>query len=429
MFKPDMITKKILPLLAVVFFFASCDQDSNSIFDPDWQGDADPVISQVEPPEGAFAGIGSVTPDGLVPVTIVGNHFGTDPSNILVYFGQSRAEIIELRNDLIRVIPPNDPGENRRIRVVKLSAEMYSEFPADMQQHYELRSIFQFFPGFEDADEPQAITTGFEGELYAVNILSGTPNGVIRMDLEGEREQIVNGQGWTYYKLRHGPDGALYKIRGGVIPIIYKTPVGEVLPEVFLGTAPAQGGNRSRIQDIEFDDHGFLWAGGTNGTTANADILRIALDTREVVRFPFTGDIYALRINNDHIYVSVIRDDKPAIWRLPINADQTLGEEELFLEMPGTSYLVRDMVFTASGDMILATDSKESVMLYRNGELNELYPGVVPPGARDFAISSNNSRQLLVNIIERTVDGVTSQTKIIILEMEREMVPLSGTYQ
>ncbi|MBP3193242.1 IPT/TIG domain-containing protein [Natronogracilivirga saccharolytica] len=405
----------------------ACTEDSNVIFDPEWQGDPDPVISETFPENTAYAGIGSITPDGLEPVVIMGEDFGANPDDVIVYFGTSRATILELQSDRILVTPPDDPGNERRIRVVRIGSEQYSE------TDYSLRSVFTAFPGFESADEPRSITTDFNGELIAVNILSDRFDGMLRMDRDGERENLVDGEDWTYYKVQHGPDGALYSVRGATVPIIYKAEPGQTVPEIFLGPQPDLGGNRTRMQDLEFDQNGFMWSGGRNGDGPNADLVRIDLDSYDpddipasVERFRFEGDINAIRVHDGYLYAAAIREtddvESSNIYRFEILADNTLGNEELYLQLPGPEYLIRDMVFTVDGDMVLATDTEESVLVYRNNQLEELYPGIVPAGARDFAVSSIDPTQLLVNIVS------SEMTEIIILEMEQEMAQIYGTF-
>ncbi len=423
----DKITS--LSLLVAVFLLASCTEDSNSIFDPDHDfEEADPVVSQVIPENSAFAGVGSVTPEGMQPVVITGQNFGTDPSNIIVYFGSNRAEIESLQDDEIQVTPPNDPGAERRIRVVKPTAEKYSEYPEDPEENYELRSIFTPFPGFEDADEPRSITTGFNGELFAMNVLSGINNGIISMDREGDREQIsAKEENWVYTKIQHGPDGMIYAVRGGAVGVIYRLDPDEglalgedegVTPETYIRLSRGFGG----VQDVEFDQDGYLWACGSD------KLLRVDVETGDTEEFTLDGDIRTLRAYNGNLYAGIVRSDVSGVWRVPILGDNTPGEAELYVEMPSTDVRVRSMAFTAGGDLVMATNTIESLMIYRNNQLEELYPDIVHPGASDLAVSSTDNEQLLVNIIGTTIDGVTSQTEILMLEMAQEMAPINGTF-
>ncbi len=414
-----------LSLLAAILFLSSCTEDSNIIFDPDHEyDDADPVVTQVFPESSAFAGIGTVTPSGLEPVIINGENFGTDASQIIVYFGTSQAEIVELQDDVIKVIPPNDPGENRRIRVVKVRAELYSEFPADPEEHYELRSIFTPYPGFEDADSPRAITTGFDGELYYMNVESNVNDGIHKRDVDGESTRIsARGEGWIYSRVRHGSDGYIYAVRSGV-NVIYR-----VDPSVGLGggdapvpTVHIQLPRSLLLQDIAFDSNGYLWGASNN------NIVRADPAAGNFEQFSLAGDIRALKIYDDYIYASIVRDGQAGVWRVPILADNTPGDEELVVTMPSADHRVRSMAFTAGGDLIMAVNTIESLMVYRNNQLEELYPGIVPPGATTLAVSSANPSQLLVGIIGTSIGGVTSQTRILKLEMEQQMAPFYGTF-
>ncbi len=429
MFNSYLDKTTLLSLLAAVLFLGSCTEDSNIIFDPDYQyEDSDPVVTQVIPEQRAYAGVGSVTSEGLQPVVISGQNFGTNPSNIIVYFGSSRADILSLQDDEIMVTPPNDPGEERRIRVVKVNAEKYSEYPEDPEEHYELRSIFTPFPGFEGADEPRSMTTGFNGELFAMNLVSGGNFGIITMDREGERDQAsTRGEDWAYTRIQHGPDGNIYAVRGGAVGVIYRFdpdeglamgPEAGVVPEAYVRLARGFGG----VQDIEFDDNGYLWACGSN------NLLRVDVETGDFQEFPLEGDIRSLRVYNGNLYAGIIRDGQSGVWRVPLLGDNTPGDAELYVETPSADMRVRSMAFTSGGDMVMSVNTIESLMIFRNNQVEELYPGIVPPGASDLAVSSENPEQLLVSILGTTIGGVTSQTRILMLEMEQEMALINGTF-
>jgi hypothetical protein len=418
MFNSYSYKTTILSLLAAVLFMGACTEDSNVIFDPDHQyDDADPVITQVIPESSAFAGVGTVTSTGLDPVIINGENFGTDKSQIIVYFGLSRAEIVELRDDVIKVIPPNDPGENRRIRVVKVRAELYSEFPSDPDGQYQLRSIFTPYPGFEDADSPRAITTGFEGELYFMNVESGEIDGIHMSDAEGESMRVsARGESWIYSRIRHGADGNIYAIRSNV-NVVYR-----VDPSIAIGGGAAptpsvlvQMPRSLQLQDIIFDANGYLWG------ASNDIIIRIDTDAATFEQYPMPGQIRALQVNGNYLYAGMVRDGQSGVWRIPILGDNTPGEEELYASMPSNDILIRSMAFTAGGDLVMAVNTPESIMIYRNNTVSELYPGIVPAGATTLAVSSSNPRQLLVGIIG-------TPTRIIKLEMEQEMAPFHGTF-
>ena len=415
----------ILSLLAAVLFLSACTEDSNIIFDPDHQyDDIDPVVSQVIPERSAFAGVGTVTPTGVEPVIINGQNFGTDESQIIVYFGTSRAEILSLQDDQILVTPPNDPGENRRIRVVKVHAEKYSEFPEDPEEQYELRSIFTPYPGFEDADSPRSITTGFAGELFYMNVDSGVNDGIHKRDPDGESARVsARGEAWIYSRIRHGADANIYAVRTNV-NVVYR-----VDPSIALGgddaptpTIYVQLPRTLLLQDIAMGPDGYLWG------AANNNIVRINTETGDFTQYSLPGTIRALHVHGGYLYAGMVRDGQSGVWRVPILGDNTPGEEEEYAMMPSDDMLVRSLAFTEGGDLVMAVNTIESIMIYRHGQVEELYPGIVPPGATTLAVSSDNPEQLLIGIIGTSIGGVTSVTRVLKLEMEQEMALFYGTF-
>ncbi|MBP3193069.1 IPT/TIG domain-containing protein [Natronogracilivirga saccharolytica] len=426
-----MLKFKFQFLLPVAIFLISgilygCDDDSNTIFDPDKEMDPDPEIQQVVPENEAFAGVGSVTLEGIEPVVIYGENFGNDKDRVDVYFGESQAEVLELHEDRVIVTPPDDPGEERKIRVSVIGAEKYSEVD------YELVPIFETFPGLEDADEPRGMTTDPDGVLYAANIVSDAFDGVDRFFRDGSSEKIIEPENWSYLRLRHGPDDAIYLLRGGTIPIVYRAEEGQDSPDVISG--PAHG---LALQDLDFDSNENLWTGGLNHGDDDQDILRIDIygDPNDPEHFRFEGDIHAIRAYQGDLYVSAQRyedDDandpnQSGVWRLPIDGNDELGDEELFVEMPDPEEYIRKITFTEAGQLVAATTTAESIYIHRDQELEPLYPGVIPPGAFNFAVSSKDKEQLIVGIQGTTIDGRTSEDKMIILEMNQEMAPFYGS--
>jgi len=415
----------MLSLLAALLLLGACTEDSNIIFDPDHEyEDSDPVVTQVFPERSAFAGVGTVTPTGLEPVIITGQNFGTNESNIIVYFGLSRAEILELTDDEIRVIPPNDPGENRRIRVVKVNAEKYSEFPEDPEEQYELRSIFTPYPGFEDSSSPRAITTGPEGELFYSNVENNVNDGIVMRTPEGDATRIsAGGEAWIYSRVRRGADGNIYAIRANV-NVVYR-----VDPSIGIGGGDAptpsifvQLPRTLLLQDIAMGPDGYLWG------AANNNIVRINTATGDFDQFSLPGTIRALHMHDGYLYAGMVRDGQSGVWRVPILGDNTPGDEEVYTMMPSDDMLVRSMAFTETGDMVMAVNTIESIMIYRNGQVQELYPDIVPPGATTLAVSSDNPSQLIIGIIGTSIGGVSSVTRVLKLEMEQNMAPFYGTF-
>ena len=412
-------------LLVISGLMFGCDDDSDTIFDPDKEMDPDPEIQQVVPENQAFAGVGSVTLQGIEPVVIYGENFGADKDRVDVYFGESQGDVLELHEDRVVVTPPDDPGEDRKIRVSVIGAEKYSEVD------YELIAIFDTFPGLEDADEPRGLTTDPGGVLYAANIKSESFDGVHRFYRDGSSDEFLEPENWTYRRMRHGPDGAIYLLRGGTIPIVYRAEEGQDTPDLFSG--PAHG---MALEDLDFDRNDNLWTGGQNHGDDDQDILRIDIYADDdPVHYRFEGDIYAIRAYQGDLYVSAQRyedDDanepnQSGVWRVPIDGNNDLGEEELFVELSDPEEYIRKITFTEAGQMVAAATMAESIYIYRDQELEPLYPGVIPPGAFNFAVSSKDTEQLIVGIEGTAIDGRESSDKIIILEMNQEMAPFYGS--
>ncbi|MDQ7053705.1 MAG: IPT/TIG domain-containing protein [candidate division KSB1 bacterium] len=80
-----------------------------SIWDPEWKGRPDPVITGVEPPGGTFAGIGIVT--------LIGENFSSEPAENHVYFDGVKGEILSATPTAVQVKAPNLTGDSVRIKL------------------------------------------------------------------------------------------------------------------------------------------------------------------------------------------------------------------------------------------------------------------------------------------------------------------------
>ena len=167
---------------------------------------------------------------------------------------------------------------------------------------------------------------------------------------------------------------------------------------------------------------GYLWG------AANNNIVRINIETGDFTQYSLPGTIRALHVHGGYLYAGMVRDGQSGVWRVPILGDNTPGEEEEYAMMPSDDMLVRSLAFTEGGDLVMAVNTIESIMIYRHGQVEELYPGIVPPGATTLAVSSDNPEQLLIGIIGTSIGGVTSVTRVLKLEMEQEMALFYGTF-
>ena len=289
---------------------------------------------------------------------------------------------------------------------------------------------FNIWPGFGEGEESQAVAVDPEGFLYSALSSPHRP-GINRLFEDGTQERVIGPSNWQYNNMRIGADDTFYLTRGGVIPMIYRTDPANPSepPSVYVGSTPI---NRVRIENLELDDSGNIWAGGRNSGGGNREmILHVnTQDTRpDITLFPFSGDIHSLRLHGGYLYVGAVRDGAPSdgkvsgVWRMSVVNKDSLGQEELVASVPQTS-TVRALAFTASGDLLLGTSGVGTyprLMRLIDNELHPLFENFFTGNAnfdiRSFAISPKWTDRLIVNV---------SSGDIIVLDMKEEMELFSG---
>ena len=98
----------ILFLIILVF---SCDDPDypEDIWNEDDTGGLSPVVTSVEPADGAFAGIDTLT--------ITGQSFSDTEEENIVYFNNLLGNIVDATPNRILVIPPNLVSDSVKIKV------------------------------------------------------------------------------------------------------------------------------------------------------------------------------------------------------------------------------------------------------------------------------------------------------------------------
>ncbi|MDX1429636.1 MAG: IPT/TIG domain-containing protein, partial [Rhodothermales bacterium] len=110
-----------LALFLAFALIAACDTGpAESLWDPDATTGSDPVISAVDPPDIALAGVDIVT--------ISGSNFSAEPSQNIVFFDGTRVPVLEASSTQISVRAPNEPCPEvtARVAVVGGDAESFS---------------------------------------------------------------------------------------------------------------------------------------------------------------------------------------------------------------------------------------------------------------------------------------------------------------
>lgn len=353
---------RALGLALLVAGLGACDSGpATSLYDPDFQGQPDPVISSVSPQGLALAGVSEVT--------ITGQHFTADTSKVRVYFNGSRAQMLAASPTQLRVKAPNLPADDLRIRVSVLGALNFSNATA-----YRLEAAVAPFSDIKAFEEPFAVANDAQGNLYMSLFSNNVSAGIKRVAPSGERSDYIT----TTFKwdgMDFGPDGALYTARN--VFALFR----------FAGAGAGQQTwvvvpSTARLTTLDHDAQGNIWTGGTGG-----NLYRVKPDKSHKA-FAFTGTVRALKVSGNHLYAAATRDGKSGVWRMPIDAAGELGAAELFYDVAGKHNGAEafSLAFAANGDLFVGTSAADPILVVRPDRSGDvLYPGLLSPTATGLA--------------------------------------------
>jgi hypothetical protein len=184
----------------------------------------------------------------------------------------------------------------------------------------------------------------------------------------------------------------------------------------------------------DFDTSGYFYVGGAIGTDlcivppnppSSLTLAQISLSGLYA-----NEDILAVRYTNGYLYVaSQASSASGKIWRHSVSGGGTLGAQQLVLDLGAyadfASRTIRAISLSAAGDLYIATNSTDPLLIYRasTGTLDYLYKGIIPPygkqaywgsGVYLYMISndaSNTDASLQWNIarVATGTSGVSSQ--------------------
>ncbi len=393
-------------LISSLLIIASCDYgDAPSLYDDDYEGRPDPVISSVDPPEVALAGIGYIT--------INGQNFSANADNNLVYFNDRKGTVLEASETQLRVRPPVMSGEDIRLRVSVLGAVSFSN-----TYSYELQlAVEEAWGDLADAQTPWGLAADNEGNVYVSIEGLDEFGGIKKITPDQDQSGYAPRQAWIYPYMKMGPDGHLYAARGpATFPAIYSVPPGGGTASPWL-----LGSGLGRIRDFDFDEHGNIWGGGNN----NPAIYRITPD-KEVEAFPFEhSDVRSVRVFNGAVYVAAINDGTHNIWKFPFTEPGVVGEPELYFafshEYGQAGAGAFAITFSADGEMFVGTDGPDAlIIVYPDKSWEPFYPGTMSP--KNFAMTWGEGPNLFIT---REAFGNNEQ-KIIRVNTQRESAPYYG---
>ncbi|MBL7074836.1 IPT/TIG domain-containing protein [candidate division KSB1 bacterium] len=391
----------IVMLSLAIFFVAGCEPDyPDSVWDPDYQGKPDPIITGVEP-DSALAGIDTVR--------IIGENFSPEVGENHVSFDGNKATTLSATDTVVTVLTPNVVGDSLRIQLRVDDAILF-----DYYYPYKLEPAVIEYGGFGDFDYVSGLACDLSENIY---VLSQTED-VIKVTPEGE--QIVHGTNIfiTTPGMKIGLGGYLYILRGN-------KKVYRILPE---------GGSESswvtlsgKVSDIDFDSNGILYAAGKGDSIYSIKSDGSFFGAAAYIDY----NIISVRVYEPYVYVAGKyegTDTTEGIWRNRIiSSEGELDDNELVFDWgnyvgeDGPSIL--SITFSETGELYIGQDKEDAITIYSlaTETTRILYPGILYPPATYMCWG--NGDYLYVN---RHDEEVVSKRRIMRINMKLKGAPYFG---
>ena len=353
-------------LLGFSIFILSCEEPDapDSVWDENDQGGSTPIVSSVEPAQGAFAGIDTLT--------ITGQYFSDNMSENLVYFNGMLGNVVEATSTTIGVVPPNLVSDSVQISVAVQGAFVFGKY----ENLYTLSAAVLEYGPFDQFTDIYSLDLDRQENL--VVSLNATPDAQFWIVDTDQDSAVWSSSLAKASGMKMGPTGSIYFVN--YQRFLYKDEQGtdKEDTEIFKRL----NGNAT---DLDFDENGNLYVGGTGSTIDLVDIYNEGglTDGVSEAKNLDTLDIIALKVFNNFLYVltTTVTSDQ-AIYKIPIlDNSGTLGELELVFDW--SSYTNKEafalcFALSESGDILVGSDwTSQPLTIIQNGFASGFYSSVL----------------------------------------------------
>lgn len=348
----------------LLLLFVSCENEpTQSVYVEDPTTKPDPVISSIEPPNSALAGIGQIT--------IKGSNFSPKIEENAVFVGPRAATIISASASELVIQSPNTLGDSLEVKVSVIGAYLFSNVV-----YYDLKSALEKHSNIGFSETMHGITVDKNENLYVSVSRDGSTiaRRIDRILPDGTQEKEWGSTSFlSASHMRIGPGSILYLARN--TSSLYYIGSGG-------GSSSLLKALSGSIYDIDFNAEGSMYAAG-NGD--NLFLVQTNGDFETVADYASTY-VKGVRVYNGYVYVAGtdLTDSTVAVWRNQINSVNSLGPKELVINL--TAQLpfrteIQAITFADDGDMYLSiTNSDDPILIvHPGGSFEPLYPGVLKP--------------------------------------------------
>lgn len=362
------MTKKIIQLITLFTMFACQNDYPPSVWNPEYSSRPIPVINNIEPVEGSFAGVGVVT--------IHGEHFSWNLEDNRVYFNGIPGTTLSASENVLTVQTSTVVDDSALVKVYVTGAIVHGIY----DKPYKLSKAAVEYEAINNFVDPLALACDKDDAIYT---LDKEQMRVIRVAHPDSGATIIAGTSPVAITtgMKIGPGGDVYFLAG---INLHRIPAGTSTMETYV-TLP----RNSRPVYFDFDHNLNIFAAGQGGTI---ECIHPDKSRFTAVDFP-QHHIFSLRIFDGYVYIfaEYIGDDPKVvfrgIWRYEIlDSDGNLGTGELYFDWGAHAGedgpTILSMTFSENGDMYLGMDKEQAITILHSDKTTDyLYPEILrPPG-------------------------------------------------
>lgn len=349
-------------LLVFSIFILSCEEPDapDSIWDENDQGGSTPIVDTVDPLQGAFAGIDTLT--------IFGQHFSDNLSENLVYFNGMLGNVVGASSTSINVVPPNLVSDSVQINVAVQGAFVFGKY----ENLYTLSAAVLEYGPFDQFTDIYSLD--LDRQENVIVSMNATPDAQFWIVDTNQDSAVWSSALAKASGMKLGPTGSIYFVN--FQRFLYRDEQGteKENTEIFKRLS----GNAT---DLDFDENGNLFVGGTGSTIDHVDIYNEdgLTDGVSEAKNLDTLDIISLKVFNNFLYVltTTVSSDQ-AIYKIPIlDGSGTLGDLELVFDW--SNYTNREasalcLTLSESGDIFVGSDwNTQPLTMIQNGSASGFY--------------------------------------------------------
>ena len=360
------LLKPVHILMSFCLFFLSCEEPDapDSIWDENDQGGTTPIVNSVEPSQGAFAGIDTIM--------ISGQHFSTNVSENLVYFNGLLGNVVNSTSSSIIVVPQNLVSDSVQISVAVQGAFVFGKY----ENLYSLKAAVVEYGPFDQFTDIYSLDLDRQENLIVS--MNATPDAQFWIVDTDQDSAVWSSSLAKASGMKIGPTGSIYFVN--YQRFLYRDEQGTAKEntEIFKRL----NGNAT---DLDFDENGNLFLGGTGSTIDLVDIYNEGGLTDGVLEAKNldTLDIISLKVYNNFLYVltTTVASDQ-AIYKIPI-LDNTGALGDLELVFDWSNYTNKEafalcFAFSEAGDILIGSDwASQPLTIIQNGSASGFYSTIL----------------------------------------------------